>query len=190
MIGKLKFHLTCTVIVALAWVVLFRLNNLIFSAIQLKNMINWIFLPSGLRLLATLLLQRHAITGLFIGALITGNDLNNSTTDQICISIISASTPYIAYLFVKQNFDLNDSLDGITTKQLIVISAIFAAFNSISHNLYFLVNIYYEFWVDTLGMFTGDFFGSALILCMFLFTIKLARRYTAKTVISKDKKNQ
>lgn len=129
-----------------------------------NDFIYWIFLPSGLRLISVLLLEFDAVIGLFIGRLITSDDLPDITS-VICISLISAIAPYIAYLFAKYKLDLKKSLTNMTGKQLLLLTLIFAFINSTLHNIYFYITkLEYDFWEDIAVMFIGDFTGSLLVI--------------------------
>lgn len=105
-----------------------------------------------------------AVIGLFIGRLITSEDLPD-IPGAICISLISATAPYIAYLFAKYRLDLKNSLTQMTGKQLLLTTLIFAFINSALHNSYFFItNQVYDFWEDISVMFIGDFTGSLLMI--------------------------
>ena len=149
---------------ALAYYLLFLLNNAIFSGLGYSEAVNWIFLPSGLRLIAVLLLGFDAVIGLFIGRIITSEDLPDIPS-AICISLISSIAPYVAYLIAKHKLDLKKSLTNMTGKQLFMMTLIFAFINSVLHNAYFYITkLEYDFWRDIFAMFIGDFTGSLLVI--------------------------
>ncbi len=190
MLERIKFNLICTLVVCVSWILLFKLNLGLFSKLQLSDLIAWVFLPSGLRLLATLLLRYYAIPGLFVGAMIMGfNNPGLDTVDLICISTISAVTPYLAYHFVRSNLSIQASFKGMTSPQLILISAIFALFSASMHNIYFyffLDDFYNVLWLGTFEMFIGDFIGSILILFIFSLSIKLIRKIVSTSNIKNN----
>ena len=160
--------------VTIAWVVLWKVNFYLSPRLLSNDFIYWVFLPSGLRLISVLLLDFDAVIGLFIGRLITSEDLRDLPS-AICISLISAIAPYIAYLFAKYKLNLKKSLIDMTCRQLLITTLIFAAINSTMHNIYFYTTkLQYDFWEDIFAMFIGDITGSLLIIIMFNALIKLS----------------
>ncbi len=161
---QLKESLIAIAAVSFAWVVLWKLNYCLSPRLVSNDFIYWIFLPSGLRLISVLLLDFDAVIGLFVGRLITSDDLPDIPS-VICVSLISAIAPYIAYLLAKHKLDLKKSLTNMTGKQLLLLTLIFAFINSILHNLYFYITrLEYDFWEDIAVMFIGDFTGSLLVI--------------------------
>ena len=160
--------------VTIAWVVLWKVNFYLSPRLLSNDFIYWVFLPSGLRLISVLLLDFDAVIGLFIGRLITSEDLPDIPS-AICISLISAVAPYIAYLFAKYKLDFKKSLIHMTCRQLLITTLLFAAINSTLHNIYFYTTkLQYDFWEDMFAMFIGDITGSLLIIIVFNGLIKLS----------------
>lgn len=143
---------------------LWRINYNLSPRFISNDFIYWIFLPSGLRLISVLLLDFDAVIGLFIGRLITSEDLPDIPS-IICISLISSIAPYLAYLYAKYKLDLKKSLIDMSGKQLLLTTLIFAFINSTLHNAYFYITKQqYDFWEDIFVMFVGDFTGSLLVI--------------------------
>lgn len=176
-IERFKYYLTSITIVAFVWVLLFELNDFLFSELDESKFINWIFLPAGLRLTAILLFNFKGVVGLLIGALITSSHMEMNFEHIIMISLISAFNPYFAFKASNYLLKIQISLKGLTSRQLLLMSFIYAVFNSLSHNIYFyFFGITQEFLISTLQMFTGDLLGSLLILYTFSLSIKLVRK--------------
>jgi len=160
--------------VALAWVFLYKLNNIVFSRLAITNFISWVFVPAGLRLLAVLLFNRlAAIAGLFIGAIVTGLSLQIGLTDLIVISAISATSPYLAIEVANHFLPLNHNVYELNLAQVLTMCTCLAIYNSVLHNVYFfLFEFTHQFWANALGMFTGDFIGAFLVVYLFLVIVK------------------
>ena len=163
--------------VSIAWVLLFHLNDFVFSTLEISSLINWVFIPAGLRLVAILLFKRDAIAGLFIGALITGMDSQLHFVSLITISLLSAVNPYIAFKVSNSLLKVKASLLELTPNQLLLMSMVSAFFNTIFHNLYFYFSgLTQEFWVNSVKMFTGDFIGCLIVLYAFSLSIKFFKK--------------
>lgn len=174
-IEHLKYFFISITIVVLAWVFLFRLNYILFSQFNKTELIDLIFLPSGIRLISIMLFEYYAVIGLFLGSLMT--IMLMDIEHVIIISLISAFNPYIA--FKTSNFLLNIkiTLIGLTPSQLLLMTVIYALFNSLSHNFYFyFTGITKEFLDTTVEMFLGDLMGSLIVLYTFSLSIKLVRK--------------
>ena len=153
--GFFKFQLIIIAIVSIAWVLLFNLNDFVFSTLKISTFINWVFIPAGLRLVAVLLFNRNAIAGLFIGALIKGMDSEMNFASLIIISLISAANPYIAFKVANSLLNVKTSLLALTPNQLLLMSMVSALFNTTFHNLYFFfTGLTHEFWMNSAKMFT------------------------------------
>jgi hypothetical protein len=130
-----------------------------------------------LRLIAILLLNRSAIAGLFVGALITNIDSPLHIANITSISLISAVNPYIAFKISNLLLKVKSSLTELTPNQLLLMSVLSAFFNTFSHNLYFyFTGFTEEFWMNSLKMFTGDLLGCLLVLYTFSLSIKFFKK--------------
>ena len=166
----------CIFGVATAWVLLFRLNTVIFSHFETSKFINWVFIPAGVRLVSILLFGLYGVVGLFLGALITSSQEGLNLDTAIIISLISAINPYLAINFAKYCLKVDSLMQGLNAKQLLTISFFAALFNGISHNLYFHLYIRKSSIFNCINMFIGDFIGSLIVLYTFAFLIKWLRR--------------
>lgn len=166
----------CIFGVATAWVLLFRLNTVIFSYFETSKFINWIFIPAGVRLISVLLFGLYGVAGLFVGALITGTQANLDANTIIAISLISAINPYLAINVTRYCLKVDKLMQGLNAKQLLTISFFAALFNGLSHNLYFHLYIKKSCILNFINMFVGDFIGSLIVLYTFALSIKWLRK--------------
>jgi hypothetical protein len=164
--------------VALAWICFFRLNSFIFSYLEETPFINWIFIPSGIRLVSVLLLDELAVAGLFIGAIVTSPVFSINMTETLVISLISALNPYIAVHITKHLLKIDHILFQLRAKDLMLMAIFSAAFNALSHHLYFHLVALKVSWANCVKMFVGDLVGIALTLILFNIALKLIRRST------------
>jgi hypothetical protein len=118
--NKLAKHLEYVGVTLLAFLGLNWLNELVFSQFQQSYGINWVFIPAGIRLLATLLFGLAGFEGLLLAGLYLnfhhfhfGDDFR-AWSDAVA----GAAGPYLAYLFAKHWFDLRPRLQGLTLPRL------------------------------------------------------------------------
>lgn len=127
--------------------------------------------------MAIVLFNFNAVIGLFIGSLVTTHGLPLDTKPMVIVSVISAVTPYIAFLFTRCCLKVQLTLRGLTTQQLLMMCVVYATCNAILHNLYFYyTGITQEFSISTLNMFIGDLLGALLMFYAFSLAIKLIKR--------------
>lgn len=177
LIYAIIYHFIVVIAVAFAWVILYSLNHVLFETLEVSSLTSIVFLPAGIRLISTLLLECHAVLGLFIGGLITNLYTEISLENAIIINIISAVNPYLAYITSNAMFSIKSTLQTLSSKQLLFICSTYALFNAISHNIYFCLSaITDEFLIHFLKMFTGDFIGSILLLTICSVAFRLLRK--------------
>jgi len=166
--------------IALAWILLFSLNNLAFSHLELSHFVNWIFLPAGIRLVAVLLFDSVAIVGLFVGAMVTSDFSHTSLPHAIVIAAISAINPYIAVNISKYFLQIDGLLSNLKAPQLLILCSTAAVFNSLAHELYFnSIKLDNTPLSNSITMMIGDFFGCLIMLYLLSIAIKLIRKYIA-----------
>ncbi|NBV76543.1 MAG: hypothetical protein EBR59_11455 [Methylococcaceae bacterium] len=166
----------CIFGVAIAWVLLFKLNMVAFSYFETSKFINWVFIPAGVRLISVLLFGLYGVIGLFFGALATSYHVGIDTDTAIAVSLISVINPYLAINLTKYCLKIDELMQGLKAKQLLTISFFAALFNGLTHNLYFHAHMGAGSLADFMNMFIGDFIGSLIILYTFSFLIKWLRR--------------
>jgi len=186
LIYQINYRLIPVLTVAIAWVLIYKLNDVVFQVLEVSSLITLIFLPAGIRLISILLLHYNAVIGLFIGALITNIHPEISLENIFIISLISAVNPYIAYISSNALLNVKPTLQALTSKHLLLMSFIYALFNAVSHNIYFYFSaITDEFLMNTLMMFTGDLIGTILVLYLFSVLYKLFRKHVLKQDVTK-----
>lgn len=167
----------CIIAVAVAWVLFFKLNFLIFSYFAKNQFVSLVFVPAGIRLVSVLLLEEYAVAGLFIGALITSPVASN-ITESLVISLISAINPYIAVHMTKRLLNIDNLLNNLHAKELILMGLFSSLLNCVSHHLYFSFEGLAATWDTFLNMIVGDLLGIAIILFLFSMSLKIIRKST------------
>ncbi len=172
------FMLLSAGVVALLWVLLFGLNQWVFAATSISTVINWIFLPAALRMLAIMTCDWVGAVGLFAGALLTNQtDPAGGFTDGLVLAFLSATGPLVAFWFCTRLLNLSTNLTGLTARQLLVFAGIGALLNAVPHNIYFYFSGRMSSPVEGLApMFLGDLIGTLITL----YAASLALRFVFK----------
>lgn len=166
--------ITTLVFLALNWV-----NELLFIRFEQSSGINWVFIPAGIRLLATLL---FGFAG-FVGLLLAGFYLNfhhfvfQSDFRAFSGAIAGAGGPYLAYLFAKHWFDLQPRLGGLTAQRLLFTGVLCGLMSPAFHHAFTWVQTGLVDWLALTAMVVGDIVGILIVLYTAKGLIALADRY-------------
>lgn len=164
---------------AATWVGLFDLNTWLFDALDMGHVVNWVFLPAAIRMLAVMGLGRRGAAGLWLGNLVTSAAVfAMAPLHWLTVSTLSAGGPLVAVYLVMRLLRVPMSLQGLTPGQLAVFAVAGALCNAIPHNIFFwavgLVNSPFERLVP---MFVGDLLGTFLVLYTLRMAIRMAHRF-------------
>lgn len=154
---------------------LFRFNFLLFEEFQFSKGVNWIYLPSGLRLLFVLLFFEVGAVGVGLGSLAINYLLGDSTNHvfNIVTAFISGFSPYLARCIAVDWFHINADLQGMTARIFFKITLLFAFVSPVLHQLWFYWSGVTENFVhSTFAMFVGDWLGTTLVLAFAGFILK------------------
>jgi hypothetical protein len=169
--GKQLAYVGITTVVFL---ILNGINELIFLRFEHSPGVNWVFLPAGIRLLATLL---FGFAG-FVGLLLAGIYLNfhhfvfDDHVRSVTGAIAGAAGPYLAYLFAKHWFDLGPRLKNLTARRLLITGVLCGLMSPLFHHAFMWVQNGHVDWATLAAMITGDIAGILIVL------------YTAKGLIT------
>ncbi len=173
-------------LVIIAWLALFSLNEALTSLLPYKDYIALIFLPAGFKIICACLLRWQCFLGLFIGSIITGLIyLNESNTHHLWVfSFFSALMPIIVVLMIDYLCNLGFKLSEINLQKIILIAVLYALLSSVMHNSYLLwigeISLI-EYQQDSLAMFIGDMTGTLIFLTVLSYyrapLIKIANKY-------------
>lgn len=163
------------VITTVIFIALNGLNEFFFAQLEHSQGINWVFLPAGIRLLATLL---FGFAG-FVGLLAAGIFLNFqhfAFPDEIRAvsgALAGAGGPYLAYLFAKHWFDLGPRLKNLTARRLLLTGVLCGLMSPALHHAFMWVQTGLVDWIALTAMITGDIVGILIVLYLAKGLIKL-----------------
>lgn len=161
---------------AVAYFYAFKLNLYWFEWIEFSHGVNWVYIPSGLRLLFVLIMARLGGIGIALSS-ITVNYIYGDTDAHvfnIVTGVISGASPCIArYLAIKWS-NLDTLLVNLTGRDFFKISVLFAVVNALLHQLwYFWMDKTQDFLASALAMSLGDWLGTVLVLASTSLSIQL-----------------
>ena len=169
------------IVVALLWVLLYRLNRWAFSSSEVTVFISWIFLPAAIRMLAIMVCEWVGALGLFVGALITNQvEPTGGVIDGLILAFLSATGPLLAFWCCTRLLRLPPTLTGLTARQLLVFAAVGALLNAVPHNIYFYLSGRMTSPTEGLvPMFLGDLLGTMVVLYAASLALRLLYKRTA-----------
>ena len=160
-------------ICAVAYFYAFKLNLYWFDWIEFSHGVNWVYIPSGLRLLFVLIMARLGGIGVALSSVAVNYSYGDPDAHvfNIVTGVLSGASPCIAaYLAIKW-FNLDTLLVNLTGRDFFKISVLFAVVNAVLHQLwYFWMDKTQNFLASSLAMVVGDWFGTVLVLA----TVRLA----------------
>lgn len=171
--------------VAVVWILLYVLNDWLFSSVAVTEHLSWIFLPAAVRMLAVLLFGWVGALGIFVGSLLTGwySMVDPNLIGLVTLAGFSALAPLVAFLLCTRCFNFRHDLQGLGASQLICLSLLSAAFTAGIHNLHFSAVGHVEhFWAGFVPMFVGDVIGTFAMLYLAKFVVGLALSSQPKTI--------
>lgn len=152
---------------ALVYGVLARLNGLVFDWANFSHGVDWIFLPSGLRLTAVLSFGALGSLGIALASLeMSLSTLPGASLTVACVTaVISGFSPLVAAKLGSQYLRLQNDLNGLTANALIRLAALFAIVSGSTHQLwYWYTGLTTKPIRAGLVMIIGDFLGSVILL--------------------------
>jgi len=163
---------------AVAYFFAFKLNFVLFDSLEFSHGVNWIFLPSGLRMLLVLVLLSSGSVGIALATLLL-NYMNGSADQHvfnIVTALISGFAPLIARQICVDYLKVGESLNNLTSKSLLQISVVFALISSVLHQVWFFWNgETTDFIASSLVMGLGDWLGTVLVLATASVFIRMYR---------------
>lgn len=166
-------QLAMVVMTVIAFVLLNSFNEWLFIRLEFTYGINWVFLPAGMRLLATLLFGTAGFIGLFISGLLlnffhfTFDDPLRATLGALAGSLGA----YLVYLLAQRIYGLQASLANLTPRKLLLLVVLCSMASPLLHHLLFAYQGHTEHLVSSyFVMFIGDLTGTLIVI----YTMKLA----------------
>ena len=154
-------------ICAVAYFYAFKLNLYWFDWIEFSHGANWVYIPSGLRLLFVLIMARLGGIGVALSSIAVNYSYGDTDAHvfNIVTGILSGASPCIARYLAIKLFNLDTFLVNLTGRDFFKISVLFAVVNALLHQLwYFWMDKTQDFLASALAMGVGDWFGTVLVL--------------------------
>lgn len=152
---------------AAAYLLMFWLNQLVFSSSGFSQGVDWIFLPSGVRLACVLVFLHWGALGVALATTaITwhfqsdGGWLTASVT-----GLISGFAPWLAYRGYLKLTGMGRDLAQLSSTALVGMAALFAVITASMHQIWYSARGMTEDLLQSLAvMALGDFVGSLVVL--------------------------
>lgn len=153
--------LTVVAFIGMNWV-----NELLFLQFEQSKGINWVFLPAGIRLLATLLFGFAGFLGLLIASIFLNFQHFVFQDDARALygAVAASAGPYLAYLFAKHWFDLKPRLGNLTAQRLLFTGMLCGLMSPVFHHAFIWVQTGLVDWPALMVMITGDIVGILIVL--------------------------
>ena len=158
-------------VVVLTWIVFYRMSLWLFAYFEYNPRVYWVFLPAGIRMIAVFIFGWAGVLGLFIGSIIT-NEVELSGY-VIYLAAISAMSPMVAKRACKWWFNIPDTLQGLSSKQLLAFAITGALSNALLSNLYFYFTDRANSLKGFFPMFVGDMLGTIIIFYLIVKILQL-----------------
>jgi hypothetical protein len=164
---------------AVAYFFAFKLNFMLFDSLEFSQGVNWIFLPSGLRMLLVLVLLNSGAIGIALASCFI-NYMTGSSDQHvfnIVTAIISGLAPLLARQICIDYFQLGTNLNNLTSKSLFYLSVMFALVSAVLHQVWYFWNKASESFISGVCvMAVGDWLGTVLVLAIASLLIKVYKR--------------
>jgi len=163
---------------AALYMAFFYFNQSITAPLEEARGVNWIFLPAGLRIFLTLILDYSGAIGLAIASLLINyiGFYDYGFTSTLGIAVICGVAPLLGRHFVIHNLKVQSDLSNISLKQLLVIIVAYSFLSSGLHQLWFAARgLDSGSWNHFVAMFCGDIAGSILFVAVIKYGIDLVK---------------
>jgi hypothetical protein len=148
------------------FVVGLAINELLFTRLEFSSGINWIYLPAGVRLLATLLFAEAGALGLLLISWLVcffyffPNDFERSFVG----GVLAALAPYLVYRMAQYQFGLHASLANLSPKRLLFLIVAYSLASPLFHHIWFALRGAQGGLQSFFVMFVGDLTGTLLVV--------------------------
>jgi len=154
---------------ALCFCVIFIFNDFIFDKFQVDQYVSLVFLPSGARVLISMVFEFSGAIGLVLGSLLVSIFYIHEPSTAVIIgnAVASGIGAFVARELCVRTLDLGVYLHQITLKQIIYASIIFSVINTLMHQSIFnLLEKSDDFFLKSGLMLIGDLSGAFIFLML------------------------
>lgn len=182
---KISLHTQAALVLvcSIAYFYAYQLNMHWFEWSEFSHGTNWVFIPSGLRLLLVLVLPLTGALGIAAASMVINYGFNvDAHFYNIVTSLISAAAPYVSRHIAVHFLQLNPLLTGLTSAGFFKLSVLFAIINALMHQIWFAWNgLSQDSLSSSVVMGVGDWVGTVLVLTLASLMIK-GYKFTAGSV--------
>lgn len=167
MMSRFHVHFWSVVGTAVVFILSLWINQEIFAHTEFVRGVNWIYLPSGVRLLSTLLLGSDGAIGLLIASWLVDffYFFPHDPVRSIAGGIIATVAPYACYRLAREWYGLNASLTNLTPKRLLVLALAYSTANPLLHHIWFALQGSTHNLIESFSMMcAGDLAGALIVL--------------------------
>jgi hypothetical protein len=160
-------RLAIIVFTSIGYFLLYRLNMSWFGSLNFSHRVDWIFLPSGLRLAFVLLFFADGAIGIALASTLITYLLyfDGNYVSMVLNGSMAGLAPYLARQVAMHYFQLDKNLKNLKVIGILKISALFAAISALVHQLWYFWNGKTDdFIASALVMMVGDLLGTLLVL--------------------------
>jgi hypothetical protein len=158
----------------IAYTALYLLNDMLFSSLEFSPGVNWVYLPSGLRLMFVLLFVESgaigvALASIFLSSIFT---FKGDLISVLMTGLISGFAPYLARYVCHDRLSLDLGLQDLTARKLIGVSVVFALMSAFMHQVFYTWQGQTENFISsTAVMAVGDIIGTIIMLYIAKFVL-------------------
>ena len=152
---------------AVVYLAMFWLNGLIFSASTFSQGVDWVFLPSGVRLACVLVFLHWGAVGVALATtgLAWSADPGGHWSAALVTGAISGFAPWVARWLYFRHAGLGADLAQLSPRALITMALLFAIITATMHQVwYWWRGQTSDFLASLAVMALGDFSGCLIVL--------------------------
>ena len=166
---KISLHTQAVLalVCAIAYFYAFQLNAYWFDWFEFSPGVNWVYIPSGLRLLFVLVLLETGALGIAVASLFINYSVGppDAHVFHIVTALLSGGAPYLSRHIAVHFFKLSPQLSGLTSAGFFKLSLMFAFVSATLHQIWYHWNGMTDNWLNSsLAMGVGDWLGTVLVL--------------------------
>lgn len=159
---------------AALYMAFFYFNQAITAPLEMAKGVSWIFLPAGIRIFITLILDYSGAIGLAVASILINyiGFYELDFTSTLGIAVICGVAPLLGRHFVIHNLKVHADLSNISMRQLLLIIIAYSLLSSGLHQLWFSARgLDSGSWNHFIAMFCGDIAGSILFVAVIKYGI-------------------
>ena len=162
---------------------LYQTNLILFGALNFSHRVDWVFLPSGLRLTFVLLFALDGAIGIMLASTLLTYFLyfDGSYLNLFITGALGGLAPLLARKIAIDHLKLDENLLNLDANGLFKVSVLFAIISPLVHQLwYFWTGRTENFLTSTAVMMVGDWFGTVLVLASLGLLLRWLKSAVAK----------